>query len=66
MEFWNGYVQINKVCSASILTASVAKKDLDRINLTIQSYNDNKNHQNVIQYLKKISCHYRGKKYKFN
>lgn len=32
---------------------SVAKKDLDRINLTNQSYNDYKNYQNVIQYLKK-------------
>jgi len=39
-----------------------AKKDLDRINLTIQSYNDYKNHQNVIQYLKNISCHYKGGK----
>jgi hypothetical protein len=41
---------------------SVAKKDLDKIKQTIQNYNDYKNHQNMIQYLKKISCHFRGKK----
>ena len=41
---------------------SVAKKDLHRIYLTIQSYNNYKNHQNVIQYLKKNQLSLQGEK----
>jgi len=38
------------------------KKDLDRLKLTIQSYNYYKNHQNLLQYLKTICCHNSGEK----